>query len=180
MAKIDTTKIEGYDEMTPEQKIEALTAFELTAEPDKALIEREARLKKALDRSMSDTAEYKRQVRAMQTEAERAAAEKAEADAAKEAELQALRREKSISQYQAKLLQIGYSAELAAETAIAMADQDVAKVMENQARFRTEIEQKVRTEEVNRPANLTKGKPPSAQIIEQQRDADYRRWFGLA
>ena len=106
MAKIDTTKIEGYEEMTPEQKIEALTAFELTAEPDKALIEREARLKKALDRSMSDTAEYKRQVRAMQTEAERAAAEKAEADAAKEAELQALRREKSISQYQAQLLQI--------------------------------------------------------------------------
>ncbi len=60
MAKIDTTKIEGYAGMTAEQKLAALEAFEL---PDNNSAELE-RLKNAVSKANSEAAEYKKQLRA--------------------------------------------------------------------------------------------------------------------
>ena len=93
MAKIDTTKIEGYADMTAEQKLAALEAFEL---PDNNSAELE-RLKNAVSKANSEAAEYKKQLRAKQTDAEIKAAEDEKARTEMEKELEGLRREKMIS-----------------------------------------------------------------------------------
>lgn len=55
MAKIDTSKIEGYAEMTPEQKLAALEGFEY--EDNSAELEKQ---KNALSKANSEAAEWKR------------------------------------------------------------------------------------------------------------------------
>ena len=52
MAKIDTSKIEGYAEMTPEQKLAALEGFEY--EDNSAELEKQ---KNALSKANSEAAE---------------------------------------------------------------------------------------------------------------------------
>ena len=86
MAKIDTTKIEGYADMTAEQKLAALEAFEL---PDNNSAELE-RLKNAVSKANSEAAEYKKQLRAKQTDAEIKAAEDEKARTEMEKELEGL------------------------------------------------------------------------------------------
>ena len=55
MAKIDTTKIEGYESMTAEQKLEALTAYEFEEEQGDSEVER---LRSSLSKANKDAAEY--------------------------------------------------------------------------------------------------------------------------
>lgn len=55
MAKIDTSKIEGYANMTPEQKLAALEGFEY--EDNSAELEKQ---KNALSKANSEAAEWKR------------------------------------------------------------------------------------------------------------------------
>ena len=73
--KIDTAKIENYSEMTAEEKLATLEAYEFEA-PTPKEPEDVTKLKAALSKANSDAAEWKRQFREKQTEAERAEAER--------------------------------------------------------------------------------------------------------
>ena len=130
MAKIDTTKIEGYDKMTPEQKLAALEGFEY--EDNAAEVER---LKSANSKANSEAAEWKRKHNALLTEDEKKKQEDADALATMQKELDDLRKDKTVSEYKAKFIAQGYAEELAAETAKALADGDTAKVFANQQKF---------------------------------------------
>ena len=66
MAKIDTSKIEGYAEMTPEQKLAALEGFEY--EDNSAELEKQ---KNALSKANSEAAEWKRKHNALLSEEEK-------------------------------------------------------------------------------------------------------------
>jgi hypothetical protein len=127
MPKIDTAKIENYANMTAEEKLAALEAFEYENDGSDA-----ERLKAAVSKANSEAAELKRQLKAKQTEEERKEAERLEAEAAIKAELEALRKDKTISDSKAKFLGLGYDEKLAAETAKALADGDMEKVFANQ------------------------------------------------
>lgn len=127
MAKIDTSKIENYANMTADEKLSALEAYEYEVEYSDA-----ERLKAAVSKANSEAAELKRQLKAKQTEEERKEAERLEAEAAIKAELEALRKDKTISDSKAKFLGLGYDEKLAAETAKALADGDMEKVFANQ------------------------------------------------
>ncbi|MBO7712428.1 MAG: hypothetical protein J6S85_02595 [Methanobrevibacter sp.] len=116
MAKI-FEGIEGYTEMTAEQKLAALEALE-TSNPNEEI----ERYKKAASKANSEAADYKRKYTEKLTEAEKA-------EAAKDEELNALRakvaeseREKTISGYMAKFAALGYDETLASETAKQFAD----------------------------------------------------------
>lgn len=131
--KIDTTQIDGYADMTAEQKLAALEAYEYedhTAELEK--------LKNTVSKSNSEAAEYKRKLREATTNSEKAVeASNSELTAIKE-QLAALQREKSISEHTASFIAQGYDKALAVESATALMDGDSAKLFANMGKFLAE------------------------------------------
>ena len=127
MAKIDTSKIENYSNMTAEEKLAALEAFEYEADNSDA-----ERLKAAVSKANSEAAELKRQLKARMTEDEQKEAERAAKEAEKDALLESLKKDKAVSESKARFLGLGYDEKLATETAKALADGDMDKVFANQ------------------------------------------------
>lgn len=130
MAKIDVKLIEGFETMTPEQKIAALQGFDFP-DPDYS-----GYVKKDLyDRAASDAAAWKKKHNALLTEDERKKQEDGERWANMEKELSDLKKEKAVSEYRAKLISQGYDEALAKETAEAMESGDFATVFANNQKF---------------------------------------------
>ena len=177
--KIDTSKINGYAEMTAEDKLKALEAFEFEAPAPKGDGEEVTRLKNALSKANSDAAEWKRQFREKQTEAERAEAERQEREEAIEDELRTLRRDKTVSGYVASCLALGYDKELANRAAEAMADNDAAAIMACQQEFLEAKKQELEAAALNRQPTLTTGAPPTSQAAEKEALNKTRSYFGL-
>lgn len=130
MPKIDTSKIEGYAEMTPEQKLAALEGYEYEDHSEE--LERQ---KAAVTKANGEAAEWKRKHTALLSEDEKKKQEDADKLASMEKELAELRKGKVVSDYKAKFVAQGYSEELADETAKALADGDMTKVFANQQKF---------------------------------------------
>ena len=128
MAKIDTSKIENYSNMTAEEKLAALEAFEYEADNSDA-----ERLKAAVSKANSEAAELKRQLKARMTEDEQKEAERVAHEAERDALLESLKRDKAVSERKAKYLAFGYDEKLAAETAKAFADGNMDIVDKNHA-----------------------------------------------
>lgn len=144
--KIDVNSINGYSEMTPEQKLEALEGYEFNVDYTGYV------KKEVLDQTAHEAADWKKKYNARLTDEEKASAERQqELDSMRE-ELESLRREKTISSYTADYLALGYDEKLAKDTAEAVADGDFARVMANQKKFLAKYEQTVQ-------ANLLKDTP---------------------
>lgn len=123
MAKIDVSKIAGYAEMTAEQKLAALEAYEVdyTGYVKKDL----------LDKANTEAAGYKKQLREKQTADEQAAAQAAEAMEALKNELDALRKAKQITDLSKRWMGAGYSEALASSTANAMVEGNLDQVFKD-------------------------------------------------
>lgn len=91
--------------------------------------------KELYDKAASDTANYKKQLRANMSEAEQKAAADAEKYAEIVAERDQLKAEKSIAEYAKGLVAIGYDENLATEVATALHNGDAATVIKAQAKF---------------------------------------------
>ena len=177
--KIDTTRIEGYADMTAEDKLKALEEFEFEAPAPKDNSDEVTKLKTALSKANSDAAEWKRQFREKQTEAERAEAERQEREAAVENELRELRRDKTVSGFMAQCLALGYDKELALKAAEAMADNDAAAIMACQQDFLEAKQKELEAAALNKQPSLTPGAPPTAKQAEAESDNKLRYYFGL-
>ena len=177
--RIDTAKIEGYAEMSAEDKLKALEEFEFEAPAPKDSSDEVNKLKTALSKANSDAAEWKRQFREKQTEAERAEAERTEREKAVEDELRTLRRDKTVSGYQAQCLALGYTQELALRAAEAMADNDAAAIMACQQEFLDAKQKELEAAALNKQPTLTTGSPPTAQGADLEALNKQRRYFGL-
>jgi hypothetical protein len=165
MAKIDVSTIEGYEEMTAEEKLAVLEGFELP-EPDYT-----GYVKKELfDKASSEIAGYKKQIFEKMTAEEAAKAEADEKMAAIQQELEQLRQDKVVQEYTAQFLSIGYDKELASETAVALQRGDMNTVFLNQTKFATLREKALKAELMkNTP------KPPAgngAMIADYQKKID--------
>jgi hypothetical protein len=159
---MDITKLEGYKpEMTAEEKLALLEKWE----PDTSGLIR----KDIFDKTASELAELKRQLKARMTEEEQREAERKAADEALQVELETLRRDKTISESKAKFLGLGYDDALATETAKALADGDMEKVFGNQA---------IHLENVKKAATAAKladeSVPPAGQgaSLEDQKELE--------
>lgn len=130
MAKIDTTQIPGYAEMSAEDKLKALEAFEY--DDNAAEVER---LRGAVSKANSEAAGWKKKHNELLTEDERKKQEDADALANMKKELDELRKDNTISEFKAKLIAQGYDEALASDTAKAMADGNTDKVFANQQVF---------------------------------------------
>lgn len=141
MAKIDVTKIEGYEAMTAEEKLAALEGYELP-EPDHTGWVK----KDVADKWASEAAGYKKQLRERMSEDEAAKAKAAEDMAAIQAELESLRADKAIGEYTTQFMGIGYDEALAKATAQAIQKGDMAAMFKNHAKFVAEREKTLKAE----------------------------------
>jgi hypothetical protein len=178
MAKINTAAIEGYAEMSAEDKLKALEEYEFETPAPKES-EEVTKLKNALSKANSDAAEWKRQFREKQTEAERAEAERKEHEAAVEDELRTLRRDKMVSGYIAQYLALGYTQELALKAAEATADNDAATIMSCQQEYIAEKTKELEAAALNKQPTITAGSPPTAQAAETDAYNKMRKAWGL-
>lgn len=178
MAKINTAAIEGYAEMSAEDKLKALEEYEFETPAPKDS-EEVTKLKNALSKANSDAAEWKRQFREKQTEAERAEAERKEREAAVEDELRTLRRDKTVSGYIAQYLALGYTQELALKAAEATADNDAATIMSCQQEYLAAKTKEIEAAALNKQPTLTPGAPPTAKQAEEEATNKLRQHFGL-
>lgn len=161
MAKIDTSKIEGYADMTPEQKLAALEGYEY--EDNAAELEKQ---KNALSKANSEAAEWKRKHNALLSEEEKKKQEDADKLAQMEQELSDLRKAKTVSEYKAKFVAQGYDETLAEETAQAYADGDSAKVFANQSKFLEEYAKKVKADALKKTPKPTPGAGSGGGVID--------------
>lgn len=176
MAKV-TTRIEGYADMTAEEKLKALEELEIEAPKDNH--ETVEKLQAALNAASADASRWKKELREKQTEAERAEAERAEREKAVEDELRTLRRDKTVSGYLAQCLALGYDKDLALRAAEAMADNDAAAIMACQQDFLEAKQKELEAAALNKQPTLTPGAPPTAKQAELEAQNKMRSYMGL-
>lgn len=130
--KIDVTKIEGYNEMTPEEKVKALEEIEYDVpEPDYSGYIR----KSEFDKASSELAEIKRKYNAQLSEDERKRVEHDEEIEVLRQTVEAMKREKSLAEIKAQYISMGYDADLAEDTALATLDGDNSRIFSNHKKF---------------------------------------------
>ena len=176
--RIDTAKIENYAEMSAEEKLKALEEYEFEA-PEKDDSEEVKKLKTALSNANSQAADWKRQFREKQSEAERAEAERKEHEQAVEEELRTLRKEKSVSGYQAQYLALGYSNELALKAAEATADGNAAEIMLCQREFLEAKTKELEAAALNKQPTLSVGSTPTSTDVDKEAENKRRKLVGL-
>ena len=130
MTKIDTTRIEGYESMTAEQKVAALEAIEFADNTDEL-----ERYKKAASKANSEAADWKKKHNALLSDEERNKQQNAEEINTLRDRVAELEKEKLISAHKARFLALGYDEGLASETAEAMANGETDKVFDAQKKF---------------------------------------------
>lgn len=128
---MDTTKIEGYENMTAEQKVAALEAYEFDTS---GLVS-----KATLDKATADAAEWKRKYNSKLTEAEQQKQADEEARKATEDRLAELERKDKISTTKDQYIKSGFSPDLALATAEAFVDGKMDVVLSNITKHATDI-----------------------------------------
>ena len=123
---IDWSKIEGYSEdMSAEDKLALLEKHSDSTPPaDPKKTKEYIALKAQLDKTSSDLASTKKQLRTKMTEDEQAKADREAADQKVQEELESLRREKALNAHKASYLAMGYDEKTAEAAATAMVDGD--------------------------------------------------------
>lgn len=172
MAKIDVSQIKGFEEMSAEDKLNALMNLDLPEHDD-------TKLKNALSKSNSEAAEYKRKLQEKLSAEEKAEAERAEAQKKIEEELNYLRREKTIAEYATKVTELGMDSEMAKATAEAMADGQFSVVFDNAKTFFANERKRMQEDALKAQPSITAGQTPSAKNAEEAETAKLRSYFGL-
>lgn len=133
--KID---IENYENMTVEEKLAALEAYE----PDMSGFV----AKSAFDKTASELAAAKKSLREKMSEDEAKAQKEAEERAALETRVKELEHERAVNGYMAAYTAMGYDEKLAKASAEALANGDTKTVFENQKVFHANREKALRAE----------------------------------
>lgn len=137
--------IEGYEDMTPEEKVAALEAYEPTDVVSKAMF----------DKTASELAAAKKSLREKQTDEEAKATKAAEEHAALLERVEKAESALAVSNYTSAYIAMGYDEKLAKATAEAMAKGDTETVFKNQ-----KLHQETRDKALK--AELLKQTPPPA------------------
>ena len=170
MAKIDVGGIDGYDTMTVKKKLAALESFEYDDHAD-AVADLEKH-REATSKANHEAAELKKQLKALQDQQKTGNSKADETIARLQEQVNELTRQNTISSYTAQFVALGYDSELAADTAIATADGDVAKVFENQRKFLEAHDKQTKADifkQTPKPGQGGTGKQAPAMTLEKFR-----------
>ena len=169
-----TSRIEGYETLTAEEKLAKLEALEIEEPKDNS--SEIKKYKELIDKASSEASSWKKKYNEKLTEAEKNELERKEKDEALREELNTLRKEKEISVLEANYLSLGYSKELANDTANAVYSGDTSKAFENQRTFLAEREARLKEEILKntpKPLNNPSGKVKS----EEDKELDIVRYY---
>ena len=175
--KIDPSKIEGFDNLSADEKVAALLNQEIEVEQTEPADV--TRLKTSLSKANSEAAEYKRLLREKQTEAERAEAERAEKDREREELLKSLLEEKRVSTYKSQLMAAGVDPETADLMAKSLPEGVSDEYFLATKSFLDNQRQKLLTESINKQPGLSVGTPPTAAQAEREEENLLRKRMGL-
>lgn len=178
MAKIDVSKISGYAEMSAEDKLTALLGYEFETPAPAADTDAE-RLKSALSKANSEAAEYKRQLREKQTEAERAEADRLEKEKKLQEELNGYKTRERISTYKAKLMAAGIDAATADSMANGLPEGVSDDYFAATKTFLDNQKQALMSEALDNQPGLSVGVPPQGKSAEDMETERLRRNIGL-
>lgn len=127
--------IEGFEEMTAEEKLAALETYLKGYDPEKNGYVK----KDVLDSAASDASKYKKDLKTAQ-----------QSQKTLEERIAQLEREKKVSETTAEFISLGYDAELAKSSAEAMINGETAKLLENQKSFLEGYKAKVTVDGLNK------------------------------
>ncbi len=167
----DFTKIDGYkEEMTAEEKLALLDKYEEPKPDYTGYI-----AKTTFDKTASELAEVKRQLKEKMTADEQKEAERLAAENAIKEQLEQLKKEKAITEYKAQYLSLGYDEALATETANAFAEGDMSKVFANQKIFVENVKKIERASALADGTEPPAGKGKSEKDLEEQKNINLLR-----
>lgn len=163
---MDTTKIEGYENMSDAEKLAALEAYEFDTS---GMVS-----KAVLDKATSDAAEWKRKYNSTLSEAEKQRQADEEARKATETRLAELERKDKITTAKDQYMASGFDAILAQETAEAFVDGKMDVVLTNITKHATNVATAARDEalkETPAPPASGDGNPGSFDYDKEIADA---------
>lgn len=170
--KVDVTKIDGYENMTPEEKVAALEGFEI--ETPKADTSEMDNLKNLLSKRNSENASLTKQLREKMTAEEQAQADRKAEMEAKDARIAELEKKDKLATYTASYMSIGFTQEEARKQAELLYEGDFASVIANH---------KVHVENIGKQAvadAITKNHLSAGGVpAKQEDDTALRRAMGL-
>lgn len=175
--KIDPSKIEGFDNLSADEKVAALLNQEIEVEQTEPADV--TKLKTSLSKANSEAAEYRRLLREKQTEAERAEADRAEREKALQDELANYRDKERISNYKAQLMSAGVDSETADLMAKSLPEGVADEYFLATKSFLDNQRQKLLTESINKQPGLSVGTPPTAAQAEREEENLLRKRMGL-
>lgn len=175
----DNTNLELTNTTQEAPKNDPAPSVEDLARQVKELQAQLAKQKKATDNASSDAADWKKKFNATLTEAQQAEAARAEAEKALREENEALKRDKVIGAYSNRALSLGYDADLAAQTAEAMANGDMDTVFAGIGKLIESVKTKTVTENLAKQASLSVGTPPTTNTVQMDEENQIRKWMGL-
>ena len=153
--------IENYENMTPEEKLAALEAYD----PEK-----DGFVSKAVfDKTSSEAASYKKQLREKQSDEEAKAAKDAEERATLLARVEELEKEKKVNSYTTSFLGLGYDEKTAKATAEALAKGDMETVFANHKTNNETREKALRAELLKETPPPAGGKPDGGMTLDKFR-----------
>ena len=161
--KINTKKIEGYENMSLEEKLAALEGYEMEGPDYSGYIKKET-----FDKTASELADLKKKTRQAMDESDRVKLEQEEMMNSLQARVKELEGEKQISEYKAALTGLGYDAKKAAEAAQAMSMGDMQKVFAIQKSFLEDREQAIKTELLKSTPTPPGGGVGGASVTKEQ------------
>lgn len=176
--RISTDKIEGFENMTADEKVAALLGLEI--ETDETTPAEITKLKSALSKANSEAADFKRKLHEKLSDEEKA---KAEAEAAQKElndKYAALLKESTISKNTARYTALGMSVELASAAAEAAFDGDNEKVFECLGRFKSDMEKAIRADILDRtprPNSKGSGKSTTKEQFDKMSYAEREKLF---
>ena len=150
--KLDSNLIEGFSNMTDEQKVQAL--LNLDMDPTKAGFV----TKENFDKVMKEAGDNRKKLKDQESAGKAENDKLAETIENLQKQVNTLNREKHVADMTAKFLGLGYSKELAAEAAVASADADNEKLFSVQQKFIEEHDKAVKAEALKNMGDLQGGK----------------------
>lgn len=171
MAEIDESKVNATEAKPP--------VVEPAKADNKAENEEITRLKAALSKANSEAAEWKRTYKATLDEAKQKEMEAEERRKAELAELEALRTDKRINTYKARLMEAGVDGATADLMAKALPEGVGDEYFTATKTFLSNQRLELETAALKKQPPLSVGTPPSGGSIKSEEDKKYDRWFGL-
>lgn len=158
----DWANVEGYDEnMSPEDKLKLLESYEAPKQNYDGYVKKEV-----FDKTASDLASAKKELKAKLTEDEQKEQERLEESERIKAELESLRKEKTVSLHKSSFLSLGYSEELADKAATALESGDTASIFKYIGEHHKILEAKYKAEGLKSTPKPGAGEPEGKAISE--------------